>query len=59
MKVKKTVGFNRLRIEQWDIACPKSKAFPDGRQIVTKVAIRNNLGQFHGATNFRGSVLGK
>lgn len=50
---------NRIRIEQWNIECPKDKAFPDGRQIVTKIAVRNHLGQFHGATNFRGSVIGK
>lgn len=50
---------NRVRIEQWNVETRKSDAFPDGRQIVTKIAVRNHLGQFHGATNFRGSVIGK
>lgn len=49
---------NRVRVEQWNVADPANK-FGDKRQVVTKVAVRNSLGQFHGSTNFRGSVLGK
>lgn len=41
---------NKVRIETWNVAKGGT---------VTKVAVRNSAGQFHGATNFRGSVLGK
>lgn len=46
---------NTIRIEQWNVAGPKGKA--DKRQVVDKVAVRNERGQFNGATNFKGSVL--
>ncbi len=44
---------NVVRTEAWTVR--------DGNKSVTikKVAVRNHLGQFHGATNFKGSVLGK
>lgn len=48
---------NRVRVERWAVGTPKSATFPDGRKVVTKVAVRNHLGQFHGATNFKGSRL--
>lgn len=47
---------NIVRIEQWNVTDPK-KQFSDNRKVITKVAVRNSLGQFHGATNFRGSAL--
>jgi len=49
---------NRVKVEQWNVA-DASGRFSDNRKVVTKVAVRNSLGQFHGATNFRGSVLGQ
>lgn len=49
---------NRVRVEQWNVA-DKANKFGDNREVVTKVAVRNHLGQFHGATNFKGSTLGK
>ncbi len=48
---------NRIRIEQWDVQDP-AKAFASSRKIVTKVAVRDSAGRFHGATNFIGSVIG-
>lgn len=49
---------NKVRMESWNVR-DKSNKFGDKRQVVSKVAVRNHLGQFHGATNFKGSVLGK
>ena len=49
---------NRIRVESWNVVANDKKVHPEGRRIVTKVAVRNPLGQFHGATNFRGSVIG-
>lgn len=49
---------NKVRVEAWNVR-DTSNRFGDNRQVVTKVAVRNRLGQFHGATNFKGSVLGK
>lgn len=49
---------NKVRVESWNVSDPKNK-FGNKREVVTKVAVRNRLGQFHGATNFKGSVLGK
>lgn len=49
---------NRVRVENWNVR-DSANRFGDSRKVVTKVAVRNHLGQFHGATNFRGSVLGK
>jgi hypothetical protein len=43
---------NKVKVETWTPRSGKGKTF-------TKVAVRNSLGQFHGATNFRGSVLKK
>jgi hypothetical protein len=48
---------NTVRVERWTVGTDKSATFPDGRKVVTKVAVRNRLGQFHGATNFKGSFL--
>ena len=43
---------NVTRIETWQV-----KPSRGNRKVaVTKVATRNSLGQFHGATNFRGTV---
>lgn len=47
---------NTVKVERWNVS-DKAKTFSDNRVIVTKVAVRNRLGQFHGATNFRGSVV--
>lgn len=47
---------NRVRVETWEVRDP-AKRFSDNKVTVTKVAVRNRLGQFHGATNFKGSVL--
>lgn len=47
---------NRVRVEQWNVK-DDQRRFSDGRKVVTKVAVRNSRGQFHGATNFKGSVL--
>ena len=49
---------NKVRMESWNVKDSTNK-FGDKRQVVAKVAVRNRLGQFHGATNFKGSVLGK
>ena len=48
---------NKIRIERWAVQTPKSELYPDGRKVVTKVAVRDREGKFHGATNFRGSVV--
>lgn len=53
--MSKTSG-NTVRTEKWDILSDR-KAPSKGKVTVEKVAVRNHLGQFHGATNFRGSVL--
>lgn len=47
---------NRVAVERWNVRDEKRR-FSDNRVVVTKVAVRNSKGQFHGATNFRGSVL--
>jgi hypothetical protein len=49
---------NRVKVEAWTVKTPKSATFPDGRKVIAKVAVRNHLGRFHGATNFKGSVVG-
>lgn len=49
---------NRVRVERWAVKAQDKTKFPDGRKVVTKVAVRNSRGQFHGATNFKGSVVG-
>lgn len=56
MQKPRTSG-NAVRVERWSVQTDKSANFPDGRKVVTKVAVRNPLGQFHGATNFKGSRL--
>lgn len=48
---------NTVRIEAWNVDAKGDKRFKDGRKVVTKVAVRNHLGQFHSATNFRGTTL--
>lgn len=55
--MNKTSG-NKVRVEQWDVR-DRSNKYGNGRAVITKVAVRNSAGQFHGATNFKGSVLGK
>lgn len=51
---------NRVRVEQWNVRNPKET----GTKVqVTKIATRvekgkPGAGQFHGSTNFRGSVVG-
>jgi hypothetical protein len=53
---------NTVQVEVWNVRKGTSQA-----STVTKVAVRvqkgaqggNRPGTFHGATNFRGSVLGK
>lgn len=47
---------NTVKVERWNVQDP-AKRFSDNRVVVTKIAVRNRLGQFHGATNFRGSVI--
>lgn len=42
---------NRVRVESWSVS-------KNGKtENVRKVAVRGPNGQFHGATNFRGTVL--
>lgn len=43
---------NVVRTEKWTLAKGTKT-----EKVVEKVAVRNHLGQFHGATNFKGSVL--
>jgi hypothetical protein len=45
---------NTKRVEVWNVAAARTT--PAVRQTIVKVAVRNSLGQFHGATNF---VLGQ
>jgi DUF438 domain-containing protein len=49
----KTSG-NNVRVESWTL----NKGRTD-QTFIRKVAVRDRDGRFHGATNFRGSVLGK
>lgn len=56
--MKQRQAENRVRFEQWNVSDPANK-WGNRRKVVTKVAVRNKRGQFHGATNFRGSVLDK
>lgn len=48
---------NTVRVEAWNVTVPKTKEFPEGKRAVAKVAVRDSKGRFHGATNFKGSVL--
>ena len=53
---------NKVKIEQWNVRDPQ-KRHSDCKVQVTKIAVRvekgkPGAGQFHGATNFRGSVVG-
>lgn len=50
---------NRVRVENWNVRQPRTTLTPDGRGVVAKIATRDSKGRFHGATNFRGTVLGK
>lgn len=43
---------NKVRVETWNVNKGTVRA-----ATIEKVAVRNSLGQFHGATNFKGSVL--
>lgn len=47
------VSDNTVKVETW------TKRDGARKVQVQKVAVRNSKGQFHGATNFRGSVLSK
>jgi hypothetical protein len=52
---------NVVRVETWNVKDP-ANAFGDGRKVVNKVAVRVQKGkpgggQFHGATNFKGTFL--
>ena len=44
---------NSKRVEVWNVATTRGAST---RTNIVKVAVRNSLGQFHGATNF---VLGQ
>lgn len=55
--MSKSTG-NKVSVENWNVSDPSNK-FGNKRAVVTKVAVRAPNGQFHGATNFKGSVLGK
>lgn len=44
---------NTVKIESWMVNRDNKKV------AVQKIAVRNKKGQFHGATNFRGSVISK
>lgn len=50
---------NVVRHETWNVANDGSKVAKSplhgDKRPVAKVAVRNSLGQFHGATNFRGT----
>lgn len=48
---------NVVKVEQWTIRSEDKKAHPSGKKVVTKIAVRKSNGQFHSATNFKGSVL--
>ena len=47
---------NTVRIERWTVADTSGK-FSDNRKVVSKIAVRDPLGRFHGATNFKGSFF--
>lgn len=55
------VTTNTVRHETWMVRnAGKAKSNLHGaKRPVQKVAVRNHLGQFHGATNFKGSVTAK
>lgn len=46
---------NTVAIEKWEIDGWKAGRKAE-RVIVAKIATRNHLGQFHSATNFRGTI---
>lgn len=48
---------NRVNVENWNVRKSAGSKVKGNREVVTKIAVRNSLGQFHGATNFRGSVV--
>lgn len=49
----KQTAKHEVKMEEWTILQNTAKPV-----VVAKVAVRNEKGQFHGATNFRGSVVG-
>ena len=53
--MRKPTG-NRVRVENWNVSDP-TNTWGNKRAIVTKVAVRRPDGTFHGATNFKGSVI--
>lgn len=51
---------NRVSVERWTVSNTgkgRVASIASPKREVTKVAVRNVRGQFHGATNFKGSVL--
>jgi hypothetical protein len=49
---------NRVKVETWTVRKPAGQPVQGStHHVVNKIAVRNSLGQFHGATNFRGSVV--
>lgn len=48
---------NRVRIERWSVKSTDTTKHPSGFKVVTKVAVRDSKGRFHGSTNFQGSRL--
>jgi hypothetical protein len=54
------VSSNVVRIETWNVRNDGSKVekspIHGEKRPIRKVATRNHLGQFHGATNFRGTI---
>lgn len=51
---------NRVRVESWAVSNKgkaKNASVQGDKKVVTKIAVRDAHGRFHGATNFRGSVL--
>lgn len=47
---------NIVRVEAWTVQEP-GKGNLTVTKTVSKITVRNSKGQFHGATNFRGSRL--
>jgi hypothetical protein len=48
---------NSVRIEDWNVKPIKVGQKGTDKVTVEKIAVRDRDGKFHGATNFRGSIL--
>lgn len=48
---------NRVRVEDWLVRDTKNRYNVGGKRVAKKVVVRDSAGRFHGATNFRGSLL--